>query len=107
MRNKIGEMIMKGHLYKFAVEHLEDSKGSTIDADPLIFETRNHEDIFKIVEMMKGKMNLDEDDTTTLAVGLKLFGEVMLKNKDNALFKQFNPHFTNFMKELKKGKENA
>ncbi len=69
---------------------------------PLIFETRNHEDIFKITEMMKGKLNLNEADTAAFAVGLKLFSEVMLKNKDNELFSRFKPHFTNFMKELKR-----
>jgi hypothetical protein len=47
-------------------------------------------------------MDLDEADATTFAVGLKLFGEVMMKNSDKELFKQFKPHFANFMKELKK-----
>jgi len=93
---------MKGHLYKFTVECLEDSKGNTADSNPLIFETRNHDDIFKIVERMQGKMDLDEADSTAFAVGLKLFGEVMLKNKDNELFRQFMPHFKDFMKGLKK-----
>jgi hypothetical protein len=93
---------MSSHLYKLTIEHLEDSKGNTIESNPLIFETRNHENIFKIVEMMRGKIDLDEADATAFAVGLKLFSEVMLKNKENELFKQFKPHFGNFMKELKK-----
>ncbi len=93
---------MKGHLYKFTIEHLEDSKGNTVESNPLIFETGIHENLFKITEMMNGKMDLDEADTTAFAVGLKLFGEVMLKNKDNELFKQFKPHFSHFMRELKK-----
>ncbi|WP_419662901.1 hypothetical protein Dvar_33800 [Desulfosarcina variabilis str. Montpellier] len=89
-------------MYRFTIEHLEDSKGGAVESNPFIFETRLHENIFRIVEMMKGKMELDEDDTTSFAVGLKLFGEVMLKNQDNELFTQFKPHFTNFMKELKR-----
>ena len=93
---------MGSHLYKFTIEHLEDSKGSAVESNPLIFETRLHEDIFRIVEMMKGKMELEGDEAPALAVGLKLFGEVMLKNKENELFKRFKPHFTNFMKELKR-----
>lgn len=35
--------------------------------------------------------------------GLKLFGEILLKNPDNALFQQFKPQFASFMKELKSG----
>jgi hypothetical protein len=93
---------MGGHLYKFTIEYLEDSKGNTVESNPLIFETRSHEDIFRIVEMMKAKMDLNENDATSFAVGLKLFGEVMLKNRENEVFKQFKPHFTNFMKELKR-----
>ena len=44
---------MKGNLYKFTIEHLEDSKGNNIEANPLVFETKNHDDIFKIVEKMQ------------------------------------------------------
>jgi Domain of Unknown Function with PDB structure (DUF3861) len=92
---------MKSNLYKFTIEHLEGSKGDAVESSPLIFKTKIHDDIFKIVKVMRGKMDLDEDDATSFAVGLKLFGEVMLKNKGNELFKQFKPHFINFMKELK------
>lgn len=93
---------MNGHLYRFSIEYLEDSKGSIVGSTPLFFETRNHDDLFKVVEMVKGKVDLDETDATAFAVGLKLFGEVMLKNKDKEMFKQFKPHFSDFMKELKK-----
>ena len=92
---------MKGHLYKFTVEHLEDAKGNIIEDNPLTFEARNHDDIFKIIEIMKGKIALDETDATAFVVGLKLFGEVMLKNRDNDLFKAFKPHLNDFMKALK------
>lgn len=93
---------MKNNLYKFTVEQLEDSKGNSVEVHPLIFETRNHEDIFKIAEIMKTKIDLDEADTEAFAVGLKLFSGVMMTNKDNELIKQLMPHFKNLMKELKK-----
>lgn len=92
---------MKGHLYKFTVEHLQNAKGEAIDTPPLQFEAHNHDDIFKIVDALKGKMPLDEADATAFAVGIKLFGEVILKNRDNPLFKEFKPQFTEFMKALK------
>ena len=60
----------------------KDSKGNSVEADALEFETRNHDDIFKIVELMKDKMDLEEVDATAFAIGIKLFGEVMLKNRE-------------------------
>ncbi len=92
---------MKGHLYKFTIEHIEDVKGNAVESLPLLFEARNHDDIFKIIEVMQSKMVLDETDATAFAVGIKLFGEVMLKNRKNELFKEFRPHFNEFMKALK------
>ena len=47
-------------------------------------------------------MQLDDQDTKALVIGLKLFSEVMLKNKDTEPFKELLPHFKDFMKELKK-----
>ncbi len=93
---------MKSNLYKFTVEYLEDSKGNVVEAAPLVFESRNHEDIFKIIEMMKTKIDLNEDDIAAFGVGLKLMGGVMMRNKDNELFERVMPHFKNLMKELKK-----
>jgi hypothetical protein len=84
------------HQYKFTVESLNNPNESTIE-----FETQTREDLFKIVEMMKQKSGLDEADSTALAVGLKLFGEVMMLNRDKELFRQIKPHFADFMKTLK------
>ena len=47
-------------------------------------------------------MQLDDQDIKALVIGLKLFSEVMLKNKDSKPFKELLPHFKDFMKELKK-----
>ncbi|QBY04369.1 DUF3861 family protein [Thalassotalea sp. HSM 43] len=92
---------MKGHLYQFTIEHVEDKKGNSVTSKPLSFTTRNHDDVFKIVESMQGKMDLDSRDATALAVGLKLFGEVMLKHPKQPLFKELRPQFAVFMKGLK------
>lgn len=94
--------MMKGHLYHLNIEYKEDAKGNAVDALPLTFAVRNHDEIFKLVEAMKNKNILDENDATAFAVGIKLFGEVMLNNRDNALFQQFQPEFRRFMQALKK-----
>ncbi|MBY5921101.1 DUF3861 domain-containing protein [Ferrimonas balearica] len=93
---------MKGHLYQFTVEHQEDAKGQAVQQAPLEFQVRNHDDLFHIIERLEGKLGLDQQDTVAFAVGLKLFGEVMMKNRNVELFKAFKPHFTEFMKQLKR-----
>ena len=92
---------MKGHLYKYTVEHIEDAKGNPLQVDPLIFKAKNHDDLFKIIELMKDKKIVDNSDAVALAIGLKLFGEVMLKNRDKEVFKELMPHFSSIMKEIK------
>lgn len=93
---------MKQHKYHVTVQHLEDAQGnpSTYD-EKLEFNVGNHDDIFKIVSLLKQKELFDEDTTKAFAVGLKLFGEVMLENKNHELFKEFLPQFGQFMKQLK------
>jgi len=93
---------MKSHLYRITVEHLEDPKGNAVMAEPLTFEARNHDDLFLIVDKMREKSEFDKSEIEALAIGLKLFSEVMLNNRDHELFKELQPHFVQFMKNLKK-----
>lgn len=95
---------MKQHRYRVTLEHLADAKGasSTYDA-PLRFEVGNHDDVFAIVERMRTRADLAPEAATALAVGLKLFSEVMLENRGHPLFAEFAPHFRDFMKTLKQG----
>lgn len=95
---------MKQHQYRITLEHLTDAKGAASQyQQPLIFNAGNHDDIFVIVEKIKSRGDLSQEAATALGVGLKLFSEVMLDNKDHPLFETFRPHFLDFMKELKKG----
>lgn len=92
---------MKQHRYRIQIEHLEDPKGQPVSRDPLTFEVGNHDDVFHIVELMRAREDFNEETATAFAVGLKLFSEVMLENKDHPLFEEFRPHFVQFMKHLK------
>jgi uncharacterized protein YfkK (UPF0435 family) len=66
----------------------------------LAFE--NHDDLFQIFEMIQSKQIFNNKETATeFALGLKLFTEVMLKNKDNPLFDELRPAILDFMKKLK------
>jgi len=93
---------MKQHQYEVTVKHLADAQGNpSIYSEALQFQVGNHDDIFKILEKLQASQFLDEESTMAFTVGLKLFSEVMLKNKELPLFKEFMPQFAQFMKSLK------
>lgn len=93
---------MKQHQYEITVKHLADAQGQpSTYTEVLRFKTGNHDDIFKIVGVIQNSQLLEEDSAKAFAVGLKLFGEVMLENKDLPLFKEFMPDFVKFMKAMK------
>ena len=89
------------HQYRITVESLSDT-GNGPDST-MRFDVENHDNIFTIVERLKQREEFSEDEAKAFGVGLKLFSEVMLKNKNAPLFSGFLPHFIDFMKELKKG----
>lgn len=90
------------HRYRITVEHLSDPKGvPSTSKEPLQFEVGNHDELFSIVDRIRQRGDFDQDSATAFAIGLKLFGEVMLENKEKPLFKDFFPHFLDFMKVLK------
>ncbi len=81
---------------------MADAQGAPSSYEaPLFFEVSNHDDIFQIVQRMLARDDFDDSSAKSLAVGLKLFSEVMLEHKDHPLFSSFQPHFSQFMKELK------
>lgn len=93
---------MKQHRYRITLEHLADAEGQpSIHDTPLQFEVRNHDDLFAVVERVRQRGDFDDAAATAFAIGLKLFSEVMLENRDNPLFKEFAPAFGDFMKKLK------
>jgi len=98
------ETSVKQHRYRITVEHLADAKGNPSTwPEPLRFEAGNHDDVLAIVERVRQRGDLPPDSATALAVGLKLFGEVMLENRGHPLFEEFAPHFRGFMQRLKQG----
>lgn len=93
---------MKQHQYQITVQHLADAQGHPSSYDkPISFQVGNHDDIFAIIERLKQANLFDEQTSTAFAVGLKLFSEVMLENKNHPLFAEFQPAFVQFMKHLK------
>lgn len=62
----------------------------------------NHDNIFNIIDVLQDKDHFsDMGQSTEFAIGLKMMTEVVLRNKDNALFEEFLPAIKDFMKKLK------
>lgn len=94
-------MEKRNNKYHLQLKEISLKDGSAGDKE-LDFDFENHDDLFKIFEVIKSK-NIFEDENTAheFALGLKLFTEVMLKKKQHPLFEDLRPAIMEFMKKLK------
>lgn len=92
---------MKQNHYRITVQPIPGPDEASVAGEPLVFETANHDDILAIVERFRARGDFNDDQAAALAVGLKLFGEVMLKSRSNPLFEGLAPAFGEFMKSIK------
>jgi hypothetical protein len=95
---------MSKRTYKYHLR-LEQVAGIALDSpqhEPLEMNFENHDDIFNIVERLQSRQLFTEPgQSTEFAIGLKLFSEVMLKNRQHPLFEELAPAFKAFMQRLK------
>jgi len=91
------------HQFRITVEYIADNHGQPVDAPPLSFVAGNHDNILEIVERIRQREQFTPEAAAAFAVGLKLFGEVMLEHRNDPMFAGFQPHFRDFMKVLKSG----
>lgn len=86
--------------------HLHLKELSLKDGSPaekmMTFDFENHDDLFKIFDLVSSKKLFEDENTAKeFALGLKLFTEVMLKNKQHPLFAELRLAISEFMKKLK------
>jgi len=94
-------MEKRNNAYQLDLKELKLKDGSE-GTKNLSFEFDNHDDLFHIFEVIKSKKIFEDDNTAQeFALGLKLFTEVMLKNKQHPLFEELRPAILEFMKKLK------
>lgn len=88
--------------YEVIFKHVKNNKGELLEDQSIGFHFENHDDVFKIIEILSEK-DLFKEKTQTLqfAVGLKLLGDIIMKNRDMELFSEMQPAFVAFMKKLK------
>lgn len=94
---------MKAHRYRVTVEHLATPKGEPVVESPLVFETTNHDDLFAIVERMRQRTDIPGEDVESLAIGLKMLGEVVLKHRKLPMFVPLHQALGEFIVRLKGG----
>lgn len=95
-------MAKRTNKYKLTLEELALAKEDDVASKTLTIEFDNHDNIFNIITALKSKNIFeDENQSTEFAIGLKIFTEVILKNRDNELFQELQPAIGEFMKKLK------
>jgi len=91
----------KNNIYKIQLQEIE-LKGNVPASKTLEFTIENHDDIIQLIENnINSNMFPDDAESQSFILGLKLFSEVMMKNRDMELFGDFYPEFGKFMKKLK------
>lgn len=88
---------MSAHNYRITLEYLGGKHAGEELHAPLRFETGNHDDLFPIIERARAAGLTDQDESAALALGLKLFGEVLLKHRKDPLFAALQPAFREFI----------
>ena len=93
---------MSNHQYPLTVENvMGDQSRDGSASSSLQFGVEAHDEILALVERSRQRGDFDADTAAAFTVGLKLLGEVMLKNRSHPLFEEFGPQFGQFMKRLK------
>jgi len=100
-------MALRQHRYRVTVEHLESPQEGATLHPPLAFEAANHDEILGLAERVRGRLELPAEEATALAIGMKLFGEVMLAHRDDPLFAELRPAWRAFIGSLKARKPAA
>jgi hypothetical protein len=97
-------MAKRAHHYRLRLEHLAPASPDQPTQLPVELEFTNHDDIFQIISRLQVRhLFADAGQDTEFAIGLKLFGEVLLRNPNHPLFTEFRPAFSEFMNRLKGG----
>jgi len=91
----------KNNHYSIKLNEIELKDGMSSNRS-ITFEFDNHDNILDLIEQVKARELFETlEETTEFILGLKLFSEVMLRNREHSLFEEFRPAFGEFMKKLK------
>jgi len=95
-------MEKKTNKYRLTLQLLQQASGENVPNKQLELTFDNHDEIFSIIERLQNKDPFNNKlQAVEFALGLKLFSEVMIKNRKHRLFEELNTVFPTFMKKLK------
>src|SRR3546814_11708330 len=96
-----GDHCMSAHNYRVTLEYLGGKHADSNAHAPLQFSAGNHDDLFYIIERVRAAQLTDADTAAALALGMKLFGEVLLTHRKDPLFAELQPAFRHFIGSFK------
>ena len=92
---------MSAHRYRITMEYLGGKHAGPELHPPLSFEVGNHDDLFNIIAKTRQAQAYDTDTAAALALGMKLFSEVMLQNKKDPMFAPMLAAYLEYIKTFK------
>lgn len=95
-------MAKRAYRYQLTLKQLESANSEKVSLRQLQMEVENHDELFTIIEKVQQKdLFTDPQLAAEFTIGLKLFSEVILKNRNHLLFDEFWPSFQKFVYRLK------
>jgi hypothetical protein len=92
---------MSAHQFQITVNYLGGKHAGPDLHEPLVFEAGNHDDIIGIIETVQRANLFDRDTSAALVLGMKLFSEVMLKNRKDPLFQPILAAYLDYVGQFK------
>ncbi|MBJ7222542.1 MULTISPECIES: DUF3861 family protein [unclassified Brenneria] len=71
------------------------------------FQFTSHDDLIKVISLSDGKTALPEEHIYPFLIGMKLFGEVVMLNRKDEMFKKIHPALKEFIGDFKKSIKNS
>lgn len=78
-----------------------DASGTPTGVAPLRFDIVNHDDLFTILSRIEANKAVPPAEAAEFVFGLKLFLEVLVRHRKEALFAELWAPMSDFMKRLK------
>jgi hypothetical protein len=91
----------KGRTYRVTVTEISETGDRVEPLNEVVFTHRNHDDLVRIVMLVRESSGLDADSSAALAIGLKLLGQTVLEHKANPLFDVLRTPLREFIAALK------
>lgn len=86
--------------YKITVQP-NDASGAPTGVAPLTFDIVNHDDLFAILRRIEANKAVPPAEAAEFVFGLKLFLEILIRHRKDALFSDLWSPMSDFMKRLK------